>query len=495
MPTKTPDRSPLPGRPDVAALTKDYAGGAATSGGEAFDATPENIEKHVVRSQVGSVKLAMLEKSTRGKEVHVALMLHYGTAADMKGRADAGDFVPDMLMRGTAKHTYQQIKDELDRLKAHLSISAGAGIIPLPGVVTVDITTDHDNLSAVMALLDELLKTSTFAADQFEIVKKESITQAQDQLNQPFAIALNAALRKSFDFPPDDIRYIPTIQENIERTKEVKVEDVKKFAQDFYGASNADLAIVGDFDPKAFQADVAKYLGDWKSPKPFERIDMPYTKVKAGQDIIDTPDKEGGLLIMIENIQMRDDDADYPGLTIANYVLGGGGASRVINRLRQKEGWSYGAGTQAQAMSVSKRGMVIGYALVAPQNAMKALGAFMEEIKKFVADGPTAEELEKAKTGYLQSFNTQLAQDEALTKILASYLFIDRTLDFDAKKNAAISKLTLADITKVLKKGYIDADGFAKIIVADQKKANAAPASAPAAPASAPAAPSTQPAQ
>src|SRR5262249_11832773 len=80
-PTAQVARTPIPGRPDVAALLKDYKGGAAVAAGEAFDPTPENIEKRVQRSELpGGVKLALLPKKSRGEAVILQMTLRYGNA-------------------------------------------------------------------------------------------------------------------------------------------------------------------------------------------------------------------------------------------------------------------------------------------------------------------------------------------------------------------------------------------------------------------------------
>ena len=50
---------------------------------------------------------------------------------------------------------------------------------------------------------------------------------------------------------------------------------------------------------------------------------------------------------------MKDDDPDYPALVMGNYVFGGGSlSSRLGDRVRQKEGLSYGVGSFFSADSL-----------------------------------------------------------------------------------------------------------------------------------------------
>src|SRR5262249_26992447 len=126
LPTKAPDRAPLPPSIDVASLVKEYKGGTAMAEGEKFEATIENIEKRTTRSQLSSgAKLALLPKKTPGGAVTVGIPVHFGREADVKGKTTAAGIIPQMLIRGTKKHTYQQLKDEFDKLKAQVSFGGG----------------------------------------------------------------------------------------------------------------------------------------------------------------------------------------------------------------------------------------------------------------------------------------------------------------------------------------------------------------------------------
>ena len=66
---------------------------------------------------------------------------------------------------------------------------------------------------------------------------------------------------------------------------------MKKFHADFYGASNAELAVVGDFDAAEIQKLAAELFGTWKSPSPYTMIQRPWHKIDAGEETIETPDK------------------------------------------------------------------------------------------------------------------------------------------------------------------------------------------------------------
>ena len=93
---------------------------------------------------------------------------------------------------------------------------------------------------------------------------------------------------------------------------------------------------------------------------------------------------------------MRDDDPDYPALVLGNYMLGGGFLnSRLAVRIRQKEGLSYGIGSQFAASPLDKSGSFVAFAIYAPQNVAKLEKAFREEIDRVLKDGFTAQEVDR----------------------------------------------------------------------------------------------------
>jgi len=468
-PTKTPIRTIIPETPDVLALVKDYKGDAAIAEGEAFDATPENIEKRTKRSDLpGGLKLALLSKETRGDAVRARMTLHFGTEADFKGKVTVMGFVPDMLMRGTSKHTFQQIKDEFDKLKARVNIGGGGGMGgPEPGTVSVGIETTRENFEAVLKLVAEVLRDPVFPADEFDVLKKERLAQLEQQLSDPQALAFRSVFRRLNPWSPDDIRYVPTIPETIERVKAVTLDQVKDAYKKYYGASHGEFAAVGDFDENAIKKTVGDLFGNWKSPGKYERIVTAFrSDSAAGEEVIQTADKKMSIIGAGLNVEIRDDDPDYAALNVANHVLGSSAKSRLLNRLRHKEGLSYGAGSFLGADDQDRRATLMGYGICANENADKAYNMLLEEFNAWLKDGITDEELADAKKSLAQDVKTSMANDVFVAGQLANGLHIGRNMDYHAKLDQQIQGLTKDQINKIIGK-YVDPSRMVKVKAGD----------------------------
>jgi zinc protease len=447
-PTEGAERVDIPATPNVAALTKFYKGREAMAQGEAFDPSPAAVEGRLERSKLASgTEVTLLPKKTRGATVNVALQIHLGSEAALQNRGIAGEQVPPMMLRGTAKHTRQELQDELDRLKTQLQVNGNA----LQANATIETT--RENLPAALRLLAEVLRQPTFPESEFELLRQESLTQVEEANSDPQQKAVTAFQRHMDPWPASDPRYVETPEESLASLKAVKLADVKAFHADFYGAGAAEIAVVGDFDKAEVSKLLGELFGDWKSKQPFARLVATAPDRAALVTKIEAPDKENAFFVAGQRLALRDDDADYPALVLGNFMTGGGFLnSRLSARLRQKEGYSYGAGSQLQASSFDKDGAFLAFAIYAPQNGDKLQAAFLEEIEKVLATGFTEQEIAEAKTGYLQQRQVSRGMDRELARTLVQRSYQDRTLTgFDAVLETKVQALTNADIQAALK--------------------------------------------
>ena len=449
IPTATPDRAEIPRvtDDDILALVKDYKGGELIAAGEAFDSSPANIETRTTRSTIGGLKVALLPKENRGDAVFARLTLRFGDAKSLMNRASAAQFAGQLLTRGTAKHTRQQIRDEFDKLKAQVSVSGGATS------AFVNIETTRQNLPAVLRLVAEILREPVFPQNEFDLLKQETLTNLENNRNEPTSVAITAAGLHFNRYPKGDLRYSGSLDENIADVKAVTLEEVKAFHKGFYGASNGELAVVGDFDAKEISTLATELFGNWKSPQKFERVPSEYFDVPAVNQTFETPDKANAFFWARMNVKMRDDNPDYPAIVLGNFMLGGGFLnSRLATRIRQKEGLSYGVGSGIGVGSLDESGTFFANAIYAPENVTKLEAAFKEEIQKIITEGFTTQEIEEAKKGFMLSRQRLRAADTNLANSLANYLFLGRTFAWDADYEKKVLALTPEQINAAMKK-------------------------------------------
>ncbi|MDB4910100.1 MAG: family peptidase [Gemmatimonadetes bacterium] len=467
-PTSKPDRAEIPGAVDIAAVVRDYKGDSALGVGEAFDAAPANIDVRTsVTSLANGMRVSLLQKKTRGAAVKGRLILRFGSEQSLQGQRGARELASAMLERGTKSLTRQQLQDSLDLLRASVRVRGGVDR------ATITIETVRSSVPAVLSLVADMSSQPRFDSAEFEQLKQERIAGLEQDLSDPQALAGNAFDRRIDPRAPEHPLYTPTIDEHIKSITGTTLGETRAFHDRFYGAGAADLVLVGDFDSTAVRAAATKLFSGWKSKEQWARIPVPYRAIDSSTTVIETPDKANALFLAGQNLPIRDDSPDYPALLMGDYIVGGGALdSRLANRIRQKEGISYGVGSFMSARATDSSGVWETYAIYAPENASRLAHAFDEEIARALKSGVTAEELSKAKNGWLQEYAQQRSNDDELASQIATHREVNRTFKYDADLERRVQSVTISQVNAALKKYLIPAS-FTKVRAGDFAKAKA----------------------
>jgi zinc protease len=483
IPTKEAERLAVPSVASIDAVVKDYKGGKVGAAGEAFDPTPANLDKRIKLVEEGSLKAGLLPKKNRGETVALVLTLHYGNEDSLKGLTNAAGMMPGLMMAGTKKHDRQALREELDSLGVRIRPGAGfggrrgggrrggGGGGGAAGQLTFAVDAKRDTLPQAIKLLGEILREPAFPAAEFETTKRRMISGLEAGRTEPGVLAGNKLGRTLSPYPRDDIRYSPTIDESLERIKNLTLEQIKKVYETQVGGSHAELGIVGDFDPETTLPLVKEILAGWKSTTPYKRIDHHVAEhVQGMTENIITPDKSNAEYLAGLTFPMNDDDPDYPAMRIGNFIFGGSTlASRIGDRIRQKDGLSYGATSGFAASSRDPVGSLTITVSTNPINMDKVTFDVMDELQKFLKDGPTEEELTEAKEAFVEAQKVGRTSDEAIAAQIVSNLNIGRTFAHAAAQEKAILALTPAKVTEAFRK-HVDPKKLVILRAGDFKK-------------------------
>ena len=466
IPTKAPERAEIPPTPDVTASFKDFKGGTAVSEGEAFDPSPGNIERRLARATLSNgVKVALLPKKTRGGTVTASFVARFGDEKSLFGKAEVAELTGALLMRGTKSKSRQQIQDEMDRLKAQMNVTGGVNN------ATFTIQTTEENLPGALKLAAEILREPSFPENEFEQVRKQTVASVEEGKSDPQALASQALSRHmAAIYPRGDVRYVSTFDESIEDLNKVTLAQVREFYQKFYGVSEGEFTVVGQFDKAAIQKLAEDLLGNWKSSMKYARPLNPYRQVAPMNQKIETPDKQNAMSLGAELVKMSDEDADYPAMLMANYILGGTFSARLVTRIRHKEGLSYGVGSQFSAPIKDTGATFAVYAISNPENAPKVEASLKDELALTLKGGFTADELAAAKKAWLQERVIGRSQDNSLANVLASHERFGRTMQFDQDLDTKVSALTVDQVSDALRH-VVDLARLVYVKAGDFKKA------------------------
>ncbi|MEO7984065.1 MAG: pitrilysin family protein, partial [Bacteroidota bacterium] len=470
VPEANPERTMVAETPDIKSLLNGYKGREVAAQKASFENTIENIKKNIEYGTLpNGGKYSLLEKPTKGDKITALITLRFGDEKSLANRSEMGDVLADMLKTGTTNRSKKQLTDELDKIKTDISFSGGAGSL------SISINTDKQNLAAALNLLDDMLKNPKFDESEFEKIILDTKANYEANKNEPSNLASEKLEKMLTNYPKGHPLYASTTDENLEELNRVKLDDVKKYYKDFYGANNAVAAFVGQLDKGQVKNFLQNTFGKWNSKEPYKEIEPLYFESKAGMETINTPDKTNAMMLGGLNLNVSRKAPDYAAMVMANELLGGGAflSSRIPQRLRENEGMSYGAGSFMNVQYKYNTGNWGVYAYFNPMYKGRLDSALRQEIDKAIKGGFTQDELTKNISSFLEQDKASLGNNDNLAAMLRSYLANDRDLAEFSRFEDKLKALNLNEVNSALRK-YFDKSKLVLIYGGDFEKGKSA---------------------
>lgn len=468
IPTKQPERIEIAHTENLDELVATYKGREDMGTGEAFDVAYDAIEARLDKGVLSNgIAYGIIDKNNRGKTVRLIFSTRNGDTESLSNKGIIPSFTASMLNKGTQSKTRQQIDDELSKLKS--SVFFGAGY----GNVYATINSTEENLMPTLALMSEMLKNPTFDATELEKLKTERLANLESNKTEPQFLASKRVSEINNHYAKGHPLYAMSVPEEEAAIKAVTVNDLKNFHKAFYGLGKSILVGIGDMDPSQLKTYMDKEFSNYKSNNPYTRIKDPYFESKAINENIITPDKQNAMTLGNLNVKISQDSKDYAALSIGATILGGGFLnSRIANRLRQKDGVSYGAGAgfQADANTDDQNSSMYLYAIYAPANYEKVQLGFKEELDRFLKDGITEDELKDAVNGWVQEENVSRAKDAELANLINNNIFYNRDMSFQKSLEEKIKKLTVNEVNQAIRKYLKPYKDWTVVNAGDYKK-------------------------
>ncbi len=467
-PTKDPVRVTIPHTEGVEALVASYKGKEGLGTGEAFDVSYDNIQSRLEQGTMSNgIAYGYIEKLNRGNNVNMSFSIRNGDVNSLQNKGVLPSFTASMLNKGTKTRSRQQIEDELSELKSSIYLS-GRG-----GNAYASISTTKENLMACMELMADMIKNPAFDPAELEKLKTERLASLEANKTEPQFIASRRLSEINNKYPKGHPNYVMTITEEEEAIKALTIEDVKSFYDEFYGLGKSINIGIGTFEGDKVKAFLEKEFAGFESKSPYAEVKSPYKGTVVANENIITPDKKNAMTFGAQGVEISQYSEDYPALNVAATILGGGFLnSRIADRLRQKDGVSYGAGggLSADSDKEDQNSQLYVYAIYNPDNLDKVQLGFKEEIQRYIDGGITEEELANAVNGWIESQNVSRAKDNELSSLVNNNIYYDRDMEFHKEMEEKVSKLTVEDVNKAIRKYIKPYDQWSVVNAGDYKE-------------------------
>jgi zinc protease len=458
LPAERVERVEIPAAPPLDERLATLKGPPQVEEGEQLDPVPAVLESRTRRTTLPSgIALHTLAKQTRGNSVVLQLQLRWGERDATFARRGTG-LVGALLDEGSATATRQQLQDALIKLRAGFNVvSDGQG-------ATLLLSAERDTLLPALRLAADALRRPTLPADAFEREIRAAIAGLEASRQEPGVLrqeATRAHYNRARGVSLGHPDYVMGVDERIARLKATTLHDVKSFHADYWSANEAQVSVVGAL-PEGLAAAVEQLLGDWKKPAAprFVRHLPQHVDVPPARFDAIARDKANAIVRLHQPLALNGRDADYPALELAVHIFGGGGLeSRLSERVRQKEGLTYGIGASLGASYWGNAGSFAIQASFAPDKRERVIAVVQEEVARMTADGVTAAELSRAKQDILEGRKQGRADPGSLAGGLSSLADRGETWAAAQARDDRLAAVTVEQVHAAWRK-HIQPGGF-----------------------------------
>lgn len=368
------------------------------------------------------VQVALIQRKTQGDKVWLSLENDYGSPAQLKNRKVSCDAASALMSYGGNGLSRDALSARMESLQAIWQINLAGVYLEVP----------RKNFMEAFKILISAWANPLMPVVEFERYKASRIAALEAALTDPIRVA-ESDVRMRFDNYPEGHWGKPkAFSELIHEIKIVDYEEVRKCIQDFAKVSQVRMGVVGDINAEVLKdAWTSTGLAAAASPT-YVRVPTPVAplNVDVTQINVTLPGKTNARVTGTTVVPINSKSADFPALQLAVFALGGNSSSLIWQQLREKEGLAYSSGMQISPSAFDNRATIQLFATASSSNADNALGSLQSVLMKVLAEGFTPEQIEKAKSAWLQKRKATLGDERGFASILVNSLYDGQ--DFEA---------------------------------------------------------------
>ena len=350
--------------------------------------------------------------------VDVAVIFAAGSAYDGTQWGIAS-FVNSMLNEGTASQTADQIADTLDSVGAIVDGAVDRDM----AIVTLRTLTTPKYLKIALSTFSDLLAHSHFPREAFDRVKQQTLASIKQSEQSPSRVAMKAFYRSLYGEYP----YAHPTEGTLHTVNTLTPAEIKTFYKRYYVANNADVVIVGDLTRSQAEQVAQHITHALPSGNAATRLTLASEAPNHKEQFVAFPSKQATIILGQLGITLN--DPNYFQLVVGNHALGGPGlTSLLFEQVRNQRGLAYGVSSEFSPLEY--RGPFFIMLQTRTQKAQQAIKIVQDILQKFIADGPTAAELQSAKQNLIGSFPLLLATNQDILTNVARIAFYHRPLNY-----------------------------------------------------------------
>ncbi len=366
-----------------------------------------------------------------------------GAAQDPVDKPGVANMLSGLLDEGAGDLDSQQFQARLDDLSIGMSFDAGRDIFD--GSLRT-LTANRDEAARLLKLA---LSQPRFDREPVERIRAQIITSIKRGERSPNRLASLTMREAVYPHHP----YGQAIAGTAESVAAIDVADLKAFRQKTFARDTLKVAIVGAIDAKDAAAMVDRIFGDLPAKATLAPV-ADVTAKTAGT--IDVPLSVPQAVIHMSTPGITRSDPDLIPAVVATYILGSGTESRLYKAVREQRGLAYSISLSLDPLEHS--GTVSGATETRSDQADQVIALIRQVIARFAKDGPTADELAKAKDYLIGSYPLRFVTSGDIADELLGIQIDGRGIDYVDRRNDLIAAVTIDDVRRVARRLFADND-------------------------------------
>jgi zinc protease len=289
------------------------------------------------------------------------------------------------------------------------------------------------------------LNEPRFDSSAVERIRSQTVSALQRQSTNPNSISSRAWWASAFPNHP----YGRPVSGTLESVALVTPDDMRDYARRVLARDNLKIGVVGDIDAATAGRLIDQTFG--KLPAKAQLKPVPEVKMQGlgGRTVVDLNVPQA--VVNFGGRGIARNDPDFMAAYIVNHILGGGSfSSRLYREVREVRGLAYGVNTSL--MWFEHAAVMAGGTATRSDATGETIDVIDAEFRKMAAEGPTEEELTKAKTYLKGSFALNLDTSTKIASQLVQMQVDNLGIDYIERRSAMIDAVTPADARRVAKR-------------------------------------------
>jgi zinc protease len=383
-----------------------------------------------------------------------------GASQDDSGKEGLAYFVSAMMDEGAGELNAIAFQERAQELAMRMDFDAGRDVM-LGNVQTLTANKDQ-----VFDLVRLAMTKPRFDEDAIERVRAQIVAGLKFDENDPETVASLAWDRLAFQNHP----YGRPIKGTIESISAITRDDLKNYARRVFARDKLVISVVGDIDPETLGKALDHLFGDLPLHSELAPVADANPPLGPTREIIEMDVPQSVAQFGHRGIPRKDDD--FIPAYVLNYIIGGGGfSSRLMEEVREKRGLAYSV--YSNLYPYQHGAVFVGSVATKNEAVGQSLEVIESELKRLAEQGPTAEELENAKSYLTGAYALRFESSSSIANQLLWIRIEDLGIDYVNKRNKLVEAVTLDDIKRVAKR-LIEADRLIITIVGKPVAAKAA---------------------